>query len=78
MTRRVARPQQSKPPLKRLGSGAAVDCVKAARQPVAPRRISRHQFLPNLPDQLPVGRGEIDVLRVYFADLINDVVKSKD
>jgi hypothetical protein len=30
----------------------------------------------NLPERLPVVRGETDLVRIYFADLIADVLKA--
>jgi hypothetical protein len=57
--RKLARPDALQAPV-RVRSGAKFD---------------ERSLSSNLPDHLPVLRGESDLVRVYFADLIASVLK---
>ena len=52
----------------------------AHKLPLSDFRARRHKLEPhefalsNLPEQLSVSGGEMDLIRAYFADLINDVL----
>lgn len=51
--------------------------ARAARGPVptASSRPDDRLLLSNLPNQLPVTRDEMDLVRTYFADLITAALK---
>jgi hypothetical protein len=50
-------------------------CAQRGLLPKASSRPDDKLLLSNLPDQLPVTRDEMDLVRSYFADLITAVLK---
>ena len=52
--------------------------VRLRRQQVpACARPDARSLLSNLPPQLPVVRGEIEIVRIHFSDLIASVLQDK-
>ena len=75
MTRRVTPAQEAEPTQQGAGADAAASNAGNSSPAAAVHAITARQVLSNLPDQLPVSRDEIDLLRVYFADLITAALK---
>jgi hypothetical protein len=65
-------PPLQKPAASRLPAQADVDRQAGRRRP----RIDERSLSSNLPDLLPVLPGEKDLVRIYFADLLADVLKA--
>lgn len=64
-------PSLSKPANSPLLAQADVDQQAGKSKP----KIDERSLSSNLPDPLPVLPGESDLMRIYFADLIADVLK---
>lgn len=75
MTLRVTPAQEAEPTQQGPGAGAAVSHAGKSSPAAATHQIAARQLLSNLPDQLPVTREEMDLVRVYFADLITAALK---
>lgn len=75
MTRRVAPKREAKPTERPCRTGLAITPAMEPCVVVDNRHAAARQLLSNLPDQLPVTREEIDLVRVCFADLITAALK---
>jgi hypothetical protein len=65
-------PPLQKPAASRLLAQADAGPQAGRRNP----RIDERSLSSNLPDLLPVLPGESDLVRIYFVDLIVDVLKA--